>query len=221
MSFDAIIMTKYLFLVILALKTAHYLVAALRLKRQLGGKHIRKFFSYFLEPERIVGLSWKIGVFFSLFLSYVALWVLVSVYQLKSPIDFKQLSPWAGLWLIACGLFLIRSTVQIVADQKDLNEGIHAVKRSVKLKFYLRKISQVSTFLGLAYPVLHLQSWGLAATWVGRFLTGAKIAGLVEHWLDQRVKREFASLISASILAVIIETFVKSLLVLLAFAQGF
>jgi hypothetical protein len=220
MPFDAIIITKYLFLMILVLKTIHYALAAWRLKQQLGGKHIKKFFSYFLEPERIQGLSWKIGVFCSLLLAYASLWGLASIYQLKSPLLFSSLSPWAWLWLLACSLFALRAVLQIAADQRELNEGIQAVKRSVKLKFYLRKIGQVSTVLGFAYPVLHWQSWGLAATWVGRFITTAKLAGMFEHWLDHRVKNEIASLVSTSIIAVIIETSIKLVLVLLAVAQG-
>lgn len=221
MPLDAIIITKYLFLVIVLLKTIHYALAAWRLKRQLGVKHIKKFFSYFLEPERIQGLSWKIGVFCSLLLTYASLWALASVYQLKSPLVLSSLSPWAWLWLLASSLFTLRSLLQIAADQRELNEGILAVKRSVKFKFYLRKISQISAVLGLAYPVLHWQSWGFAATWVGRFLTGAKLAGVFEHWLDHRVKNGLASLVSTSIIAVIIETSIKLVLVVLAVAQGF
>ncbi len=217
-SWDALAITRTSFALLLALKTAFYIVVVLQIRRQLGPKRLKLFWKHYAHSQHLVAAGWRLGVFISLFLSYMGLVIAIRVHELEASLQVS--SPIFWLWLGLLVYILLRTGLQTFAEAMDLENSLKSLKRTLQVKAGLRHVSRAVTLLSVAYPLFAFQGWAALAVWSKRAVIMGRGAALFEKWFDRRIHGEFRQFLLASIGAAILETFLRLTLIALAIAQA-
>jgi hypothetical protein len=217
-NWDALALTRGCFALLLFLKTLFYGLVFVQIRRQLGPKRVRMFWQHYARSQHLIAAAWRLGMFVSLFLSYVGLVLFIRIKEVSSPL--RSNSPLFWLWAALLIFLLVRTGLQTFAEAVDLEASLKSLKRTLQVKAGLRHVSRAVTLLSVAYPLFAFQGWAALAVWSKRAVIMGRGAALFEKWFDRKVHGEFRQFLLASVGAAILETFLRLLLIVLALFQS-
>jgi hypothetical protein len=217
-NWDTLVLTRICFAVLLILKTMFYIYVLFLIRRNLGPKHIRIFLRHYVQKGHLLIAAWRLGLFFSLFVSYVGLVFAIRVKDLSSPIDPNNILAWFWGGLLA--LLVVRTFLQTIGELLDLESSLKSLKRTLLLKAGFRYMNHAANLVGFIYPLVAFQGWAAWALWSKRALIIGRGVALFEKWFDHRVSGEVRQFVLASVGAAIFETFLRLILIALALFQS-
>jgi len=161
-----------------------------------------------------VAAAWRAGLLFSLFVSYLGLVIFIYVKKPDTPVDVR--SPLTWLWAGFLILVVLRTVLQTLVEAGDLESSLKSLRRTLQVKAGLRYLSHAVGILGMVSPLFAFQGWVGLALWSKRALLVGRGMVLFEKWFDHRVHGELRRFIVASITAAVVETLLRTFLMILA-----
>ncbi|MBQ46539.1 MAG: hypothetical protein CMP10_03455 [Zetaproteobacteria bacterium] len=208
-----LVVTQWCFMFAITVKTLSYGISVYRIITHIGTKKIKDFFKRYLKAEHLLHSAWRLGSYIALFVGYIYLQVesaeiddisVVQVWQTEKVL--------VSVWAILMIFLVVRALIQGIVDIKEIDDIAKALRKIIKTKIILRRVSLATSVIGFASPLVGLK-W-LAAAQLGRkmVITG-QVVGLFESWFDKRVDSHFRQYVATLLLSAVLESGYKILVI--------